>query len=175
MIGLVKQDYNENRKKYEKIRKELRKEIDKSIPIEQVGSTAIPSIHYGKNIIDILIGARNEEQFASIKKILEDLNFVASKKSKDDIYQFFSSTADETRSGDTHSHLAIMDTERYLEVLVLKNYLLANEKEAKEYSDLKVKLVHSGVTDRREYKKSKSEYVSDLLKRAKENKKKNIL
>lgn len=97
MISIVKQNYDENKKLYEKVENELRKKIDKNIPITHVGSTAIPNIKYGKNIIDILIGAKNQEQFERIFEILINEGYIASKKSKDDIYQFFSSIEGETR------------------------------------------------------------------------------
>ncbi len=97
MVLLVKQDYNENKKIYENVENELRKKISADIPITHVGSTAIPNILYGKNIIDILIGAKDKKQFEYITSILIDDGYVPSQKSKDDIYQFFSSIAGETR------------------------------------------------------------------------------
>lgn len=99
MVSLVKQDYNENKKIYEKVETALRNELDWDIPINHVGSTAIPSIKYGKNIIDVLVGAKDEEQFEQIKDILVKDGYVPSQKSKDEIYQFFSSIAGETRFG----------------------------------------------------------------------------
>ena len=96
-VVLVKQHYLENKKLYNAIESDLRENLNDSIPITHVGSTAIPDM-YGKNIIDILIGAKDQKQFAEITKVLEEKGFIASKKSKDEIYQFFSSTADETTS-----------------------------------------------------------------------------
>ena len=89
-------------------------------------------------------------------------------KSFNDIYQFFSSTSKESGFGDVHIHLVIKNTERYLEFLILKHYLRNSYIEAKKYSDFKRKLVLSGIKDRKEYKKAKSEYVSKLLNCAKE-------
>lgn len=97
MVSLVKQNYNENKKLYEKVEKVLRSELDESVPINHVGSTAIPSIMYGKNIIDVLVGAKDKEQFEQIMDILVRDGYVPSQKSKDEIYQFFSSIAGETR------------------------------------------------------------------------------
>jgi len=167
MVELIKQDYLENKKIYKEIELKLRLDLIESIPITHVGSTAIPEM-YGKNIIDILIGAKDEKQFVEITKILEEKGFVASKKSKDDIYQFFSSTASETASGDVHIHLVILNTVRYSEFIILKNYLLQNKEEALNYSNFKNEIVQRGITDRREYKAIKSEYVTNLLTRAKE-------
>lgn len=165
MVELEKQNFKENKKFYNKIEKELRKKLRIDIPIEQVGSTAIPDM-YGKNIMDILIGAKDNIEFEEIKNILESMNYVSSSKSKDEIYQFFSSTSKETVSGDIHIHLVIKNTQRYSDFIMLRNYLLNNRVEAKKYSDFKRKLISDGVLERKEYKRIKSEYVTALLDRA---------
>ena len=82
--------------------------------------------------------------------------------------EFFSSTASETGSGDVHIHLAITNTERYLEFIMLKKYLLQNKEEVLGYSNFKKEIINRGITDRREYKAIKSEYVTNLIARAKE-------
>lgn len=165
MVELEKQNFKENKKFYNKIEKELRKKLKIDISIEQVGSTAIPDM-YGKNIMDILIGAKDNIEFEEIKNILESMNYVSSTKSKDEIYQFFSSTSKETVSGDIHIHLVIKNTRRYSDFIMLRNYLLNNKTESKKYSDFKRKLISDGVLERKEYKRIKSEYVTALLDRA---------
>ena len=70
-------------------------------------------------------------------------------------------------SGDIHIHLVILGTERYSEFLILRDYLLQNEEEAVNYSNLKKDIIDKGITDRREYKAIKSPYVTELLVRAK--------
>ena len=82
-------------------RKKLRINIPQNIPITHVGSTAIPNM-YGKNIIDILIEAKNGEEFNKISKILINEGYISSDKSKTEIYQFFASKKEETVSGDIH-------------------------------------------------------------------------
>lgn len=165
MVKLEKQNFKENKKFYNKIEKELRKNLKIDIPINQVGSTAIPDM-YGKNIMDILIGAKDNIEFEEINNILKSMNYVSSAKSKDEIYQFFSSTAAETGAGDVHIHLVIKDTQRYADFIILRNYLLNNKTEARNYSDFKRKLISDGVLERKEYKRIKSEYVTALLDRA---------
>ena len=167
MVSLKKQNYIENKKIFNCIEKELRKYLDNTIKIEHVGSTAIKNM-YGKNIIDILIGAKNKEEFNYINNILENnMKYIASKKSKDSEYQFFSSIAGETSSGDIHVHVALENTDRYNDFLILREYLLSNKEEAKKYSDVKRKIISLGIEDRREYKKIKTKYVSDLLNKIK--------
>ncbi len=166
MVKLEKQDFKKNKSIFISIKEQLRKKLGDEIPIEHVGSTAIPNM-YGKNIIDILIGAKDISEFEYIKSALEKNNFYGSQKSKTDIYQFFASETGETKSGDIHIHLAIKETERYKEFIILRNYLLNNKEIAKEYSNYKKKLIANNITERKEYKRVKSEYVSKLIEDAK--------
>lgn len=166
MVELKKQDFEENKKLYDNIKLELYKKISKSISIDHVGSTAIPDM-YGKNIIDILIGVETKEEFNEISNILVEMNYVPSQNSKTNIYQFFASTKEETISGDIHIHLVIKNTERYKEFLILRDYLLNNKEEAKNYSDIKFEILNNGFNDRKEYRHIKSKYVTELIERAK--------
>ena len=165
MIELVRQNLKSNKAIYKKVEHSLRKELDKSIPIEHVGSTAIPNM-YGKNIIDILIGAKDTEEFEYISNVLKNMGYINSDKSKTDIYMFFASTSAETKSGDIHIHLVIIDTERYQSFIILRDYLLERKDEAKDYSNFKKYLVSANILERKEYKNLKSKYVSDLIDRA---------
>ena len=60
----------------------------------------------------------------------------------------------------------MMDTERYSDFIILRNYLLNNENEAINYSNLKKDIIDKGISDRREYKAIKGPYVTELLNRA---------
>lgn len=166
MVTVIKQNYSENKRIYNSIENKLRKNLIEEISITHVGSTAIPNM-YGKNIIDILIGAEDKEQFEMIVQVLIENGFIPSKKSMDQIYHFFSSIELETGSGDIHIHLVISNTERYHEFIILKDYLLNNKEEALEYSNLKKDIIKRGITKRREYKTIKSDYVVKLIQRAK--------
>lgn len=88
MVKLEKQNYNENHKKFKEIKQKLEDKINKNIEITHVGSTSIPTIKYGKNIIDILIGGKDKKEFVEIAKILESINYIPSDKSKTEEYQF---------------------------------------------------------------------------------------
>lgn len=168
MVELEEQNYNQNVREYNAIKEQLKKQINKEIEISHVGSTSIPSIKYGKNIIDILIGAKDKKEFAEIAKILESINYIPSEKSKTEEYQFFASTNEETKSGDIHIHLVLKDTNRYKEFILLKEYLLENKKEAIAYSNFKQKLIEEKINDRKEYKRLKSEYVTKMIEKIKQ-------
>ena len=167
MVELERQNLKKNKAIYKRVEEELRKNLPNHIQIDHVGSTAIPNM-WGKNIIDILIGAKDVAEFNEIKDILINYNYIPSNKSKDEIYQFFSSAEMETKSGDIHIHLVIKNTERYLEFITLKDYLLNNKEEVKNYSNFKKELLKKGISDRKEYKRIKSKYVTDLIERAKQ-------
>ena len=168
MVILEKQNYNQNLRLYNEIKEQLKKQINKEIEITHVGSTSIQSIKYGKNIIDILIGAKDKKEFAEIAKILENINYIPSDQRKTEEYQFFASTNEETKSGDIHIHLALKDTNIYKEFILLKEYFLENEKEAIAYSNFKQKLIEEKINDRKEYKRLKSEYVTKMIEKIKQ-------
>lgn len=163
MVELKIQNYEENCKQYSKLKKLLTELLGNDISISHVGSTAIPDM-VGKNIIDILIGASNHENFDKYSLFLKNNGYFEGKNATQ-IYKFFASTENETKSGDVHIHLVMKDTERYDEFLILKNYLLNNKQERDNYSNFKKEIL-AKTTDRKEYRQIKSEYVSNLLKRA---------
>ena len=168
MVELKSQDYRKNKELYFETEKDLRKILGEYVPIDHVGSTAIPGI-VGKNIIDILIGAKDEQEFISLRQKLIDVGYFASVNSKTDIYQFFASKQGETGEGDVHLHLVVIDTERYREFLILRDYLLAKPEEAIAYSEHKKELLSQGISDRKLYRATKSKYVTALIERAKQS------
>lgn len=173
MVKLINQDYLANKKRFLEVEKWLKQIVGDQVEIEHVGSTAIPDIK-GKNIIDILIGAKNKEQFEKFAQTLVSSGYFGSEKSKTDIYQFFASRQEETGDGDVHIHLIVVGTERHDEFLILRDFLLANENEAKQYSQHKDEILALGQIDRKTYREIKSKYVSALIQRAKDWHKKQI-
>ena len=166
MVKLINQDYLANKKRFLEVEKWLKQIVGDQVEIEHVGSTAIPDIK-GKNIIDILIGAKNKEQFEKFAQSLTSSGYFGSEKSKTDIYQFFASRQEETGDGDVHIHLVVVGTGRHDEFLILRDYLLRHKEEADRYLNHKKELISSGVTDRKLYRATKSKYVSELIARAK--------
>ncbi len=168
MVILEKQNKKVNDKLYKKILKKLRTVIEVNVPIDHVGSTVLPRM-YGKNIIDILIGARTNEEMDALSNKIIELGYFPGSKRTGYIYRFFASTEEETKAGDIHIHLAKVDSDRYKDFLILKNYLLKNKKEKTDYSNFKKNILKTGHNVRDDYKLIKSEYVSKLLDRARED------
>ena len=167
MVELHRQNYNENKKIYNRIEIILKEKLGDNTPINHVGSTAIKNM-WGKNIIDVLVGASSENEMEEFSKIIKDLGFFSGNNSSGMIYRFFANTKEETKSGDIHIHLAYINSDRYQDFLLLKNYLVQNSKETKDYSDFKRNLINNGNILREDYKNIKSKYVTDLIERAKD-------
>lgn len=165
MVSLIEQDFLKNKKLYKNVEKSLRKRLGSGVPIEHVGSTAIPNM-CGKNIIDILVGVKGADEFEKVKSILLEEGYFAGKHPTE-IYQFFASSEKETGDGDVHIHLVVESTERYKEFVLLRDFLLSHPDEAREYANCKKELLAQGVTDRKEYRAKKSEYVTQMIERAK--------
>ena len=55
----------------------------------------------------------------------------------------------------------------YNEFIILRDYLLSNEKEVMDYCNCKKGIIELENIDRNMYKEIKSKYVSDLIERAK--------
>lgn len=170
MVELINQDFLKNKELYNAISLELHTLLGDSVHIDHVGSTAIPNI-MGKNIIDILVGVEDSVEFRRCGELLQSKGYCPSEKSKTDIYQFFASTTQETKSGDTHIHLVVMGTDRYDEFIILRDYLLENPDEALAYSNYKKDILTLNLS-RAEYREVKSRYVSALIERAREYKEK---
>lgn len=164
MVELHRQNLKDNKKIYKNIEKTLRTKIPSSMPINHVGSTALPYM-YGKNIIDILIGVNNENEMDKYSDILKDFGYFPGSHNQGN-YRFFASRKEETKMGDVHIHLVYINTDRYRDFITLRDYLLINNEERKAYSDLKKQLISKGINTREDYKVSKSKYVTDLLNRA---------
>ena len=167
MVELEFQNYEENVKLFNKTKEKLSKVLTRAQTIEHVGSTAIENM-FGKNIIDILVGVKNQEDFDLTFKQIEALGFRVGKRTESNFYHFFASSESETKSGDIHIHLVIIGTERYEEFLILRDFLKTHPEEAKKYSDHKLEMIKNGVTERKEYRATKSLYVENLINRAKQ-------
>lgn len=165
MVEIKQQNFEANKQLYLDEKIKIQKVLGQDITIEHVGSTAIPNM-VGKNIIDILVGANNTEKFAKFKILLCDMGYFPSSGSANDIYQFFASREEETGEGDVHIHLVMKGTKRYNDFIVLRDYLLSNEDEAKAYANCKLDILNNITADRKTYRSVKSEYVSKLIERA---------
>ena len=91
MVELERQNKIINTRIYNKVFKSLRKVMGNDVPINHVGSTAIPNM-FGKNIIEVLVGAKDEFELEDLTIKLKDLGYFPGRNSKGMVYRFFAST-----------------------------------------------------------------------------------
>lgn len=136
--------------------------------IHHVGSTAVPSLD-GKNILDILISAKDNKHMNELRDKLVEIGYFPSlsPSSRQD-YIFLASRQEETGEGDIHIHLAVADTETHDNFLIIRDYLRSHNDEADQYSSVKYQYAKQANYDRSAYKKLKAAYVDKLLQRARQ-------
>ena len=132
--------------------------------IEHAGSTAVGI--GGKNIVDILIGAKNQSQIEKIRDVLLKNGYYSGMNHHPNRI-FLASRKEETGEGDFHIHLCLKDSEEFQNFILIRNYLLKHPEEAKRYFEKKKEFAKEASYDRERYKKLKSQYVNEILKRVK--------
>ena len=134
--------------------------------IRHVGSTAVLGLD-GKNILDILISAKDNEHMNELRDKLVAIGYFPSlnQSSRQD-YIFLASRQEETGEGDIHIHLAVADTETHDTFLIIRDYLRSRNDEADQYSKIKYQYAKQANYDRSAYKKLKAAYVDELSQRA---------
>ena len=75
MVEIVNQNFLNNKKFFYQVSSSLKTLLGENVPINHVGSTAIPNI-VGKNILDVLVGATNKNQFNEFSNILTNNTFL---------------------------------------------------------------------------------------------------
>lgn len=134
--------------------------------IHHVGSTAVLGLD-GKNILDILISAKDSEHMNELRDKLVAIGYFPSlNPSSHQGYIFLASRREETGEGDIHIHLAVAGTETHDNFLTLRDYLRSHKHEADQYSKIKYDYAKQANYDRSMYKKLKTAYVDELLQRA---------
>ena len=136
--------------------------------IHHVGSTAVLGLD-GKNILDILISAKDSEHMNELRDKLVSIGYSLSlnPSSRQD-YIFLASRREETGEGDIHIHLVVADTETHDNFLIIRDYLRSRNDEADQYSKIKYQYAKQANYDRSAYKKLKASYVDNLLQRARQ-------
>lgn len=148
-------------KKEEKILREHLIGLD--IGIEHVGSTSIPGLS-AKPIIDVAIGAKNEEDLFEVAKRLENAgyNLLNSYEEKGEVLA--RKGAPECRTH--YIHIQLLGSEYWNEFMYFKRYMLDHPESVKEYQKLKEELSVKYADERKKYTASKNEFISNILKQA---------
>ena len=133
------------------------------VQIQHIGSTAVNKI-LAKPIIDILaevrgieaLDARNEEMLALGYRAMGEYGIKARR--------FFVKGTEESRI--CHLHIYQSGNPRIAEHLYFRDYLIANPKEAKQYSDLKRSLARKHPHDIDKYMDGKNSFIKDIINKA---------
>jgi len=148
------------------------------IDIQHIGSTAINGIK-AKPIIDIVIGIDNFEDV---------IKFLTSNEGKEFISIDFSSMAFIINNPNKtepkfmiyylgnkkseiithHIHFVEYNGDEWNNYVNFRDYMNNNEKEAKNYEKLKIKLMKENRGNRENYTKNKDKYITKILNEAKE-------
>lgn len=130
--------------------------------IHHVGSTAVPGLE-SKPVIDILVGVRDLTSSRCCFDRLRDLDYIHAPYRSDQMYWFCKPDPSQRTH---HLHLVPVDSERFREELVFRDYLRAHRDVAHEYGVLKRELAQKFRDDREAYTDAKTEFISATLARA---------
>ena len=133
--------------------------------IEHVGSTAVPGLA-AKPIIDIMVGVGSLRDAEHYIKPLEQLCYECRGEAGIPGRLFF-------RKGDPrshHLHVTESGSEFWERHLFFRNYLRAHPETTREYARLKHHLADHFRTDRTAYTEAKTAFISEVVRRATEDK-----
>lgn len=127
--------------------------------IEHVGSTSIPGI-MAKPILDIAIKVDSFNTIDSWINLLGAVGY-SYKGIEPDMPQrrFFIKGTEASRV----VYLHIVNNQEFKKMTSFRDTLIANQRLAKEYSDLKVKLASAHETDRKQYTHLKDGFIANVL------------
>ena len=166
--GIVElEDYNYSWKddylKEEKLLKELLG--NRIIEIHHIGSTSIEGLK-AKPIIDILIVIDSLNNISEIEEILSKYDYHnRGQQGVPDRY-FFAKGPEEARTH--YIHLVEPKSNTYYNQVYFKKYLIEHPEYIKKYCDLKQQLALKYADDRPKYTQGKNEFITDVIKKAKD-------
>ena len=135
---------------------------DLAIEIEHIGSTAIKGLS-AKPIIDIAVGINKLEDFEKVKNELKKDPYSIKEYSDDGEILIRKGTEDNR----THFiHVMEINSKRYKDTIIFRNYLRKHEEAMKEYESLKKELARKYADNRKMYTSSKNEYIKKIIKKA---------
>ena len=135
---------------------------DLAIEIEHIGSTAVKGLS-AKPIIDIAIALNKLEDFEKVKEKFKKEPYSV-KEDSDDGEILIRKGSEENR---THFiHVMEINSKRYKDTIIFRNYLRKHEEAMQEYENLKMKLARKYANDRKMYTNSKNEFIGKIREKA---------
>ena len=160
-MGLIngKVYLEKNYDKWKKIfneEKDTLKELISDSVIEHVGSTAVPGLS-SKPIVDIAVGVKDLLDIDLDK--LSELYTVKPNKEDNEILLI----KEDEKETESLIHVLKDDSDRYNNLIKFRDILLNNEDIKKQYEKLKTELTDKYKDNRKEYTKSKEDFISKVL------------
>ncbi len=155
-------------KAYEDEKAEVKKCLgDLALRIEHVGSTSIEGLS-AKPIIDMAVGVKDKETLYKALDIMEKYGYDVknSIEDKDEVLAHRGPTTARTH----HLHVMVNDGDRMISQILFRDYLRSHPEEVRRYEDLKLYLATKYATERVMYTSSKSDYITSIIKIAKQEK-----
>ena len=131
--------------------------------IEHVGSTAVKNL-LSKPVVDIAIGADDLNSFKKYYSLLNKRYTITEQKEKEEILLV------KENEKETFCLIHILDikSNRYTNMIKFRDILINNVDILKKYENLKIDLAKKYKDDRKNYTKSKNEFINEVLKNKKE-------
>lgn len=144
---------------------ELKKILgDKVLGIEHVGSTAITGIK-AKPVLDLMVGVKTLGEPEEYTADLEKLGYIFQKDNRKDQGDILFVKGPE--EGRTHYlKVTAFGSDFWEEHLVFRDFLIQHPEYAKQYEELKLKLLEEHKGTRIPYTKGKDSFIKNILKLA---------
>lgn len=165
IVELVDYDeqWNEEYKKEEELLKSVL--ADRIFEIHHIGSTSIKGLK-AKPVIDILVVIKSLEEIPEIEAMLKPYDYEnRGQQGVSDRY-FFAKGPEDARSH--YIHFVEPNSDTYYNQVYFKKYLLEHPEYIKKYCDLKQELANKYADERSKYTKGKNDFITNVIKLAKE-------
>lgn len=164
-VGTVKlEKYNPNWINEFNKEKEILSKIFENIAIkiEHVGSTSIKGLS-AKPIIDIAIAVNKLADFKQVKSYFEKEPYSIKEDSVEDEILVRKGSSDNR----THFiHIMELNSKRYQDTIIFRDYLRNNINTLKEYENLKKELAAKYSDNRKMYTASKNDFIQKVIEKA---------
>lgn len=161
------ENYNDNWEKQYKKEEELLKQVlgDRIIEIHHIGSTSIKGLK-AKPIIDILIVIKSFNEISKIEELLKNYGYInRGQQGVSDRY-FFAKGPEIARTH--YIHFVEPKSNTYYNQVYFKKYLTYHPEYIEKYCNLKEELANKYANERPKYTASKNEFITNVIKLAKE-------
>jgi len=169
-MGLINNTVSleKNYELYKKIFKEEKAYLESvfkknTFKIEHVGSTSVKNL-LSKPVVDIAIGVDELNSFKKYYSLLNKRYTITEQKEKEEILLI------KENEKETFCLIHVLDikSNRYTNMIKFRDILINNLDILKKYENLKIDLAKKYKNDRKNYTKSKNEFINEVLKNKKE-------